>query len=259
MTLSRTIQALLTKWHITIAGVLLSVAAAGLTFTFVPAQYASTSTAVLVQPKLPGTTSANPLLSFNASLNTTAMILVQSLNSPEVATSLALTWGRDSFTVKNAASASIGGGIEQPFISVSAQSPNPQKSAEIVAAVMNLAQQELADRQNGLHVFKSSAIMLQTVVDVTPPKPVQLAGLATAGAVLLLGVVITILVACACDRRTARRVPLDDDGFGLRSGDISGHPVAVAWSAATAMNGTNRGNETSSGESGALLSPPPTR
>jgi capsular polysaccharide biosynthesis protein len=127
---------------------------------------------VLMQPKPPGLNSANPLLTFNASLNTTALIVVQALNAPNVATELGLTAGKGTFTVKNAGSVAVGGGQEMPFISVTAQSPDPTTSADIVVRVMDRAKQELVDRQDALNVGTRNAIKLESVVDATPPKPV---------------------------------------------------------------------------------------
>lgn len=52
-------RALLRSWYITMPGFLLSVAAAAVAFVLVPQHYTSSGTAVLVQPKLPGTNRQN--------------------------------------------------------------------------------------------------------------------------------------------------------------------------------------------------------
>jgi hypothetical protein len=93
---------------------------AGATFSLVPPQYESSGVAVLVPPKKPeaGLSSANPLLNFNPSLNMTALVMIQGLNSPSVTTELGLTPGEDSFSVKNVDDASVDGKAGQPLIYV---------------------------------------------------------------------------------------------------------------------------------------------
>jgi capsular polysaccharide biosynthesis protein len=195
---------LLVRWYITVPGLLLSLAIAGVAFSLFPPQYRSEGTAVLVQPKPPGLTSANPLLTFDASLNTTALIVVQALNAPEVAAELGLTAGRDTFTAKNAGSVAVSDGQQEPFISVTAQSGDPATSADIVVRVMDMAQRELVDRQNALNVSPRNAIKLQSVVDATPPKPVFSTSLAASAASLILGIIVTIMAARVWDYLAAR-------------------------------------------------------
>lgn len=195
MTLSKTMSVLLVRWYITVPGLLLSLAIAGVALTLIPPQYRSEGTAVLVQPKPPGLNSANPLLNFDASLNTTTLILVQALNSPEVGNQLGLTPGRDTFTVKNAGSVAVSDGQQEPFISVTAQSTDPATSADIVARVMDMARQELSYRQNSLNVPTRNAISLESVVDATPPEPVRGTSLAASAAAFMLGIIATIAAA----------------------------------------------------------------
>jgi hypothetical protein len=176
---------------------------AGITFTLIPPQYTSSGIAVLVQPKQPGVHTYNPLLNFNSSLNTTAMITVQALNTPEAAIELGLTPGEDSVTVKNVDSTNASAG--QPFIYVTAQSSISAKSADIVVNVLDRARQELAGRQSGLHVPSQDVIRLENVVDATAPEVVPGVPLAVAGVALMLGLTVTIFAACAWDRWIAAR------------------------------------------------------
>jgi capsular polysaccharide biosynthesis protein len=206
MTSSNTARVLLVRWRITVPGLILSLAVAAVAFGLVPARYTSGGTAVLVQPKQPGSTSStNPLLTFDPSLNTTAMIVVQVLNAPQVATELGLNPDEDSFTVKNAGSVAVTDGVEQPFISITAQSLEPARSQDIVDRVMAKAQQELTDRQNALRVSERSSIIMESVVDATPPKPVLGVPLAASAVSFLLGTAVTTIIAIGWDRRLARR------------------------------------------------------
>ena len=197
---------LLVRWYITVPGLLLSFAVAALAFSFFPPQYVSSGTALLVQPTgSPSQNPAqNPLLTYPDSLNTTASILIQVLNVPTVAKELGLTAGKESFIVSPTGGVSASG-VPQPFISVSAKSPDAQASMDIVSRVLSRAQSELAQRQNELHVRKAFAIRLASVVDPTPPKLVATAPLAAFGASLTLGILATIAIVLAFDRISVRR------------------------------------------------------
>lgn len=206
MTLSSTVRTLLRRWCITVPGIMLSLTIAGITFTLIPPHYTSSSIAVLVQPKRPELLNgANPLLAFNESVNTSALMLTEALNTPAIGYDLGLTPGTDTFTVKNVGSANTGGGTNQPFIYVTAQSSTPEKTADIVVDVMNRARQELADRQAALHVTRQNEISLQSVVDTTTPKLAPGLSLAAAGAALTLGLTMTIIVAYTRDGVLARQ------------------------------------------------------
>jgi hypothetical protein len=181
-------------------------AIAGITFTLIPPQYTTSGIAVLVQPKQPKLN--NPLLNFNASLNTTAIVVQQALNTPEVAVELGLTPGEDSFTVKTVDNVAAGV-AEQPLLYVTAQSSTPGKSADIVANVLDKARGELAAQQSSLHVSSQNVIKLESVVNATTPKaPLIGKPLEVSGVALLLGLIVTIFVACALDRWIAARIML---------------------------------------------------
>lgn len=197
MALSNSVRTVLSRWYIMIPGLILSLAIAAVTFARIPPQYTSSGLAVLVQSKQPGSNTDNPLLNFNPGLNTTALIIRQALDAPETAIELGLTPGEDTFTVKNVDRANSDSG---PFIYVTAQSSRPAKSADIVTSVLDRARRDLADRQNSLHVSSHNVIRLESVVDATAPKVVANVALAVSGVALMLGLIVTIFFACACDR-----------------------------------------------------------
>jgi capsular polysaccharide biosynthesis protein len=207
MTSSSTMRTLLVRWYIMVPGLLVSLVAAAVIFSLLPPRYTSGGTAVLVQPSRIGAASgANPLLTFDPSLNTTAMIVVQALNAPQAAADLGLDPSTGTFTVKNAGSVAVTDGVAQPFISVTAQSAEPERSQLIVEQVMARVGQELNDRQSALRVAKRNAITVQSVVDATPPKPVLATPLAASGAALLLGMLVTVAAAILWNGHLARRV-----------------------------------------------------
>jgi capsular polysaccharide biosynthesis protein len=237
MTSPSLFRVLLARWYLTVAGLLLSLVLLALAFTLVPAQNSSSGTAVLVQPKQIGSSSANPLLAFGSSLNTTALIIVQGLNTPQVALDLGLTPGEDSFTAKNEGSSTVNSDSQQPFISVTAQSRHPGRSANIVTWVMNRAQQDLADRQTSMRVATRNDLRLASIVDPTPPKPVRDTQLRVLGAVLVLGLALTVTVVCAYDRALTRRAQrcgtpdfLGSEDTGSSLVDVGAPPSVAATS-----------------------------
>jgi hypothetical protein len=228
MTLSSTVRTLLRRWYITVPGLMLSLAVAGITFSLIPPHYTSSGIAVLVQPKRPESLeTANPLLAFNESVDTSALMLAEALNTPAVGYDLGLTPGKDTFTVKNVGSADVGGGIAQPFLYVTAQSSTPEKTADIVLDIMDMARRELADRQAALHVTRQNEISLESVVDVTTPKLARGMSLAAAGAALALGIVVTIIVAYVLDGVLIGRRRRLDPFAALALEDIDPRVAAV--------------------------------
>lgn len=228
MTLSSTVRTLLRRWCITVPGLMLSLAIAGITFILIPPHYTSSGIAVLVQPNRPESlTTDNPLLAFDESVDTSALLLAEALNTPAVGYDLGLKPGTDTFTVKNVGSADTGGGTSQPFIYVTARSSTPEKTADIVADVMDLARQELADRQAALHVTRRNEISLESVVDATKPKLAPGVSFAAAGGALTLGITMTIIVAYVRDGVLAGRRRRIDQFAALALEDIAPRVAAV--------------------------------
>jgi hypothetical protein len=224
---------LLRRWFLTVAGLLLAIMVAGLTYSLMPVDYTSSGTAVLVPPKRHVTNPvANPLIaSDNGGLSTTASILVQGLDSPTVPASLGLT-SRETFTVK---STGVPGAVDlsnQPFLYVSASSPSPERSEQIVASVLELGRQDLVDRQRGLRVATLDGIVLASVVDPTVAKADPALPVAAAGVALLLGVAATVTVVCVVDRVATggpgRRREAGPDVDGLPGTPVAVRPVSTA-------------------------------
>jgi hypothetical protein len=208
MTLRSTFRVLLLKWYITIPGLLLSLALAGATFVLAPPQYSSNAIAVLVQPKLTGKdapANANPLLNFDNSLSTTALILVQALDTPEAAASIGLYPGGDSYTIKDVGDVQVGDQIVQPFIYIKSEASTPDGAATIVDGVLGMAAQDLQDRQRSLKVLQQTYVKLDDVVPPSPPQPVLGIALGATGAALILGLIATWGFAMWSERRSERR------------------------------------------------------
>jgi hypothetical protein len=206
MTLSSTMRTLLRTWYLAVPCFALSCALAGLAFALVPAHYTSTGLAMVVQPKRPGELkTANPLLAFETSLNTTAVMLSQSLNTPQSADSLGVGNGPDKYAVKNVGDTNTGGDPNQPFIYVTAQGATPQSSSYLVESVLALAGQQLAEQQRSLHVANQDSVTLATIADASTPKIAPGLSLAAAAGALCVGCALTILLCMASDRRSRAR------------------------------------------------------
>jgi len=218
MSLWDTIRVLIRRWHITVPGLLLACALAGVAVAVVPPSYESTGMAILVQPKQPNRNTSNPFLAFDPSLNTTAQILIGALNSPGVAASVGAVQGVDTFTVsdsdgQNAADYQV----TRPFLYVTVNSPSPQRSVSIVTTLLDHARQTLVDNQRNLGVSPQKYIRFQDLVTASAPKLVMKQTLLAACVALLVGLIGTLLVVFGYESyltdRAARRAAEMEAGY----------------------------------------------
>jgi hypothetical protein len=206
MTLWGAARVLLIRWYMTLPGLLLALAAGAIVFALVPPVYTSTGVAILVRAKQPGINPPNPLLSFDASLSTTASIVIQGLNSPETASMVEVD-PDDSYTVSN-----TGDGVPpgdpsaRPFIYVRAQSRSSDSSVQVVQRVLDMANQDLIDRQREMRLLPRNFIQIDQVVDATPPKRIRGSQLgASLATVALFGVLVIAFVLLREDILARRR------------------------------------------------------
>lgn len=233
-------QTMTSQWYTMISGLLLTLTAGALVFALVPMSYTSSGTVVVMPPKHPTARAGNPLLAFNSNLDTIALILLQVMSSPLLPARIGLVDGHDTVAVKNAGiSSAPDASAPHPFISISAQSPDATRSPAIVSWVIDLVRSDLAAQQRALNVPKRAAVTLESVVAPTPAKPVWTAPVGASGGALLLGLVLTTIVARGIDRAATRRqqheftpaVPLDGPGYP----PIAQKPVPTAPAARPAV------------------------
>jgi capsular polysaccharide biosynthesis protein len=229
MSLWDTIRVLIRRWPITVPGLLIACALAGVAVALVPPSYESTGMAILVQPKQPNRNTSNPFLAFDPSLNTTAQILVGALNTPGIGATVDAEEGVDSFTVsdsdgQNAADYQV----SRPFIYVTAASPSPQRSVSIVTGLLDQARQALLDNQRNLGVSPQKYIRFQDLVTASAPKLVMKQTLLAACVALLAGLIGTLLVVFGHESyladRAARRAAGMEAGYRawrLAEGDLA--------------------------------------
>jgi hypothetical protein len=197
MTLSSVARALLTRWYVVGAGLLLTAAVAGVIFSIVPPSYSSNAVAMLVQPKLSYGRSGNPLLDIDVTLNTSSTMVLQTLNTVEVAADVKRSTGCTYKITQPKNVITV-----DPFIFVSAQCDSPGQAAATVNYFLDRANEVLVDYQRGLGVLPSKCIRIQTTVGASVPQYVLVSRrTATAGAALMLGIVLIVLIVLSGERR----------------------------------------------------------
>lgn len=212
MTLRGVLGILLSRWYVVIVGVLLSVLLAGFVCALVPVQYTSSGVAVLLQPRRTDRgANSNALLDFDSSLSTTALIIVQDLNTSQTAALLGLRSGTESYTIQQASADDSGasGQVVQPFISAKSKAATAERSLEIIDGLFGQARDDLIGQQKDLRVLPKDYIRLQELGYTSTPQRVMTTVAAATGAALLIGLCLTFASALLLDlrerRRTARR------------------------------------------------------
>ncbi|MEV0353171.1 hypothetical protein AB0H88_46090 [Nonomuraea sp. NPDC050680] len=188
---------LLRRWYIAAPAFLLTLTAAYGVYTQIPVQYSSTTVMVLTvppsgsyrppNPKNPNPI-INPLLNFDGGLNMSASILVQILNTTEVAGQMGIRAdGKTTYKVNN--------GhpnpellISAPFVVIEGKSLVPQDARAIVVRVAERAKIELKRRQEVLKAPPETYINLNEMVSPTEPLPERGGKIRSAAAVFALGV-----------------------------------------------------------------------
>jgi capsular polysaccharide biosynthesis protein len=191
MTLLGAFRVLLASWAVMVPGLMLSVVVAAVAFAAVPDVYTSSGVAVLVPAKQAGSNGANPLLNFDGSLNTTATLLIQSLNDPGLVATVAANDG-DSYTVSNSGNTTADDLGDRPFIYVTTKSHTAAGSTALVSSLLGMAKQDLRDRQRTMHVLPFHYIELEAVNYPSTPKRVIATKGVAAGGAFLLGLALTV-------------------------------------------------------------------
>jgi hypothetical protein len=197
---------------------LLGIGAAVIAYFLVPTHYVSTTSVVLTTPTNGGTLSVdpkepngltNPLLQFNDGLQTTAGILILSMNTPETLAKLGVHPGGDITVTINDGRTDpdlLGISTNGPFIYVEVDSKSPAVSDATVRKAGQLIREELAGRQRALKAPPSTYIAITDVVPPARPEPERTAKWGTAAGALLAVVVAGLGLAYFVDRdRGGRR------------------------------------------------------
>ena len=187
----KTLLVLVRRWYVAVPALLVSAGLAAMAYQSIPPKYEATGSVVLLTPTHGATGStreagpANPLLSFDGSLETTAQLLTQVLLSPAVAEQLADQGGTADYQVGDA---NIGG----PFVNVVATGRSPAEVQHTVTLVLNRARQELLERESKLNAPRSSFISVEDVVRPTEVRKLVGGKMKGAGAALALGLAASL-------------------------------------------------------------------
>ncbi len=224
MDLWGTVTVLIRRWYVTLVAFTLAVGTAYGVYSSVPTTYESDAVIVLTIPSTGGTQPTksitptdhtNPLLNFDTGLNMAATIVVNGLETPEVAAQLGVTpKGDPTYTVNNG-NANPESLTESPFVFFAGKSTNQQAAHDIVVRAVAKAKEILAERQRDLQAPAGTYI---TASDVAPPTvavPQHGSKLRASAVTLALGVVASLAAAFGFESlaqalaRRRRRTPSD--------------------------------------------------
>jgi hypothetical protein len=193
----KAITVLLRRWYVALPAFLLTLTAAYGVYTQIPVEYSSTTVMVLTvppsgsyrppNPKNPNPL-INPLLNFDGGLNMTASILVQVLNTKEVADQMGILPGAKTTYKVNNGHPNPELLISAPFVVIEGKSPSPQDARSIVVRLSERAKVELKRRQQMLSAPTETYINLNAMVTPTDPQPERGGKIRSAAAVFALGV-----------------------------------------------------------------------
>lgn len=220
MDLWRTVLVLFRRWYVTVPAFLASLGLAAAAYAVIPREYQSSSVLVLTSPLAGGTTTTqptamtNPLLAFDRSLNLTAAIVIQQMNSPETLAALGMApGGATSYQVTNGSSNPelLESG---PFIFVQGTAPTPEAAQGLTELVTRTATEVLAQRQTQLKAPDSTHIGAETVVAATPGRLLAGSPLRAAAATAALAGLASLATVYGFESLMAyrRRRPAADSG-----------------------------------------------
>ncbi|WP_216207651.1 YveK family protein [Amycolatopsis aidingensis] len=221
-----TLRILLRRWYVAVPVFAAALGLAGVAYVSVDPQYESTGTIVLTAPSSGARVTVgeptpaekiNPLLAFDASLTTSAQILIETLQDPATA---------EQFTGdgEDAVSYEVGNGqLSGPFIVVVATSPTPEGATRTVTQVLDRAREELRTRQEALEAPESTYIRADPVINPTPPEELVGGKFRFAAVALFLGLIAGLTAAYGYEshqqhrRRRGSPATKDDSGQAGRA------------------------------------------
>lgn len=191
----RTVLVVLRRWYVAAPVFLLTIGSAGVVYLSAPSFYESTGTLVLTAPTGGATVDpsrprveTNPLLAFDSTLRVTSSLLIASLSTPESAAKVDPAGVVNSLQVSN-------GMLDGPFVAFKVQSESAEVSQATVRELLDLARQDLIDRQTRLGAPEQTFINLVEVAPPTAPQVVITSRLRSAAVTLALGLAVTLIAA----------------------------------------------------------------
>ncbi len=215
-----------------------------------PVTYVSSTTMILTTTEYGGTQSQdpatpsdliNPMLYFNDSLKTTSAILIEAMNTKDVATQLGAS-GRTTLRVDDGRTNPNLLGLNGPFLYIVGESTSPAEAERVVQEAQTLMREKLRDWQSALRAPERTFV---TLVDVVPPStPEPNRGRATKLGLMafIFGLGLSLAIAYlrhrTRDRRRARAVA---PAFGRRPAAVGGPSQSTPRLASVALPGPGSG------------------
>jgi hypothetical protein len=201
------------RWYVAMPAFLTTVGLAAVAYSSLPVQYQSGSVLV-VTTSLTGRTEqsghvspalTNPLLNFDRNVTLTTSILIQQMNSPEMADALGVSAiGPTTYRVTNG---STNPELLQsgPLLFVQGTGPDPEAAERITKKANDMAAQVLASRQTDLEAPASTYMGLTEVVQPTAGERLTTSPSRAAVAAGTLACLAGLLAALGFDRLIAQR------------------------------------------------------
>ena len=247
---------------IPLLGSAIAIALAGYFLT--PLYYVSSTTMVLATPTYGGTLSqgptrpgglTNPMLNFSSDLRTVTAILINAMNTPEVAAELgAAVRSPTRVTINDGTSNPHLLGSNGPFVYIVCESPSSAKATDVVIRAQQRVRQELVDRQKALGAPPTTYLTIVDVVAPTTPEVDRTQKIKVGGILFVLWFGCGLGIAYAWQRLRANRrkraaAELPDWESGVRdvsevAADGSDPPAVVPiqrWSSGDEWRGGSNG------------------
>lgn len=188
-----------------------------------PVHYVSSTTMVLVPPAVGGTLSqdptkpidlTNPMLNFSNNLKTASSILIQAINTPEVAAELGVVkHGPTQLTVDDGRTNPKLLDSNGPFIYVVGESTSKAEAKDVVVRAQARLRQELVDRQESLGAPSETYLTMVDVVAPTTAKLTRAQRIKIGGIAFVLSLVFGLATGYAWQRVRASRQRIEQGEF----------------------------------------------
>lgn len=174
-----TIAGLIRRAVVIIPAVVVGLTLGTLAYLGTPKTYVSSTMMVLITTEYGGTETqnpiepivlTNPMLNFNAGLQTTSAILIQTLGTREVLEQLGATRGGTQLIVNDGRTDPDLLGVDGPFVYIEGRSARAEDARRIVADAQDLMQQKLGEWQRALNAPQKTLVSLVDVVSPTVPE-----------------------------------------------------------------------------------------
>ncbi|GAA0361328.1 hypothetical protein GCM10009530_08520 [Microbispora corallina] len=216
-----TVLVLFRRWYVTFPVFALVLAGAAGVYVKFPKTYVSSSALALTVPRDGGSVPAdpkfpnpvvNPIVNIDSGLGLSASILIQGLNTAEIAEKAGVRpGGRTTFKVSNGTT-NPELMITVPFVVISSEAPTPQEAYDVVVRLNRLAQEKLVEQQRALGAPPATYLKALEVVPPTTPEEKTGSRLRAAFVALAMGLFLAMAAAFAVEsmaqaRRARREEP----------------------------------------------------